>query len=360
MTGDDRLRAELEALERAAPTHSPVGPSSAGTPGWLRLGLLGVTVASAILVGSVLFSPRGPGQGGGSSQSPSSMPDDPAVASVQDGEFMLTISSPHSTWSTEDAIDVSARLDYLGGRAETSIGQGIPPILFGLREAGTEAPTLVGIQEQPCVQYVLRSDAPLVEQFAKGVPMDADGYPDDNVAPFDAGFLADPELHLPPGRWEFTAHIAFDEGDCGDEIQLTVSLTIAVVDPSSPSSTLPSAETLEPAPSQRATAPANPSPAATFPPEDDNPAEISGVLQGDPNLETGCIWITDAQGTRWEIFWPTGYRQEFMDGAARLTLQGQVVAVEGDSLTVRGSRSRDLGSVCMVGIVYEASEVLVD
>jgi hypothetical protein len=358
MTDDDRLRAELEALERAAPTHSPVGLSSAGTPGWLRIGLLGVTVASAILVGSVLFSPRGPGQGGGPSQSPSSRPNDPAVASVQDREFMLTISSPHSTWSTEDAIEVSARLDYLGGRAETSIGQGIPPILFGLREAGTEAPTLVGIQQQPCVQYVLRSDDPLVEQFAKGVPMDADGHPDDNVAPFDASFLADPQLHLPPGRWEFTAHTAFDENNCGDGIQLTVSVTITVVDPSSPSSSLPAAETKHAEPSHRATAPPDPSPTAPLPPVDDDPAEITGVLRGAPNMGALCIWLTDANGDRWEIIWPDQYEDAFEGDEAVLLHDGEIVARGGDVITVTGATSRRYGTFCMVGVPYEATAVV--
>jgi hypothetical protein len=99
----------------------------------------------------------------------------------------------------------------------------------------------------------------------------------------------------------------------------------------------------------------DPTPSETF---DDDPAEITGVLRGDQEQGIGCVWLTDAQGNRWEILWPEGYHHEFVDGVPSLMRDGEVVATAGHTIAVRGMRSRDLGSVCMVGIVYEASEVL--
>ena len=99
-------------------------------------------------------------------------------------------------------------------------------------------------------------------------------------------------------------------------------------------------------------------PAQSETPFDDDPGEITGILRGDQAQGIDCIWLTDPHGNRWEIIWPVGYRQEVVEGVATLSLEGQVVAVAGDPITVRGTRSRDFGSVCMIGIVYEASEVL--
>jgi hypothetical protein len=67
------------------------------------------------------------------------------------------------------------------------------------------------------------------------------------------------------------------------------------------------------------------------------------------------LW--DNAGNGWEIIWPEPYRQEFRDGQPVLLRDGEVVARAGDRVTVSGRISRDLGSVCMVGIVYEASGV---
>jgi hypothetical protein len=95
-------------------------------------------------------------------------------------------------------------------------------------------------------------------------------------------------------------------------------------------------------------------------PFDDDPAEVTGVLRGDRTQGIDCIWLTDPQGNRWEIIWPAGYRQEVVEGVATLSLDDQVVAVAGDNITVRGARSSEFGSVCMIGIVYEAAEVIVE
>jgi hypothetical protein len=99
-----------------------------------------------------------------------------------------------------------------------------------------------------------------------------------------------------------------------------------------------------------------PSPAPTRSPIGDPPT-VSGMLRGDLQLEGGCIWLRDDDGNAWEIVWPEPYRQEFRGGTPVLLRDGQVVAREGDRVTVSGMISRDLGSHCMVGIVYEASEV---
>jgi hypothetical protein len=237
MTGDDRLRAELDALEHSAPTGDlPVDEAARPRP-WGRIGLVGATVVAAVALTSLAFGlGRSLDVGSrSSSPDPSGPPaNTPAVAETRVGDFILSISSPKSVWTTEESIDVTAALTYVGLQPNMTIGQGIPPLGFTLRNAAGDGPTLMGIQQQPCLQYEVSADEPLVEIYRKGVPIAADGRPVDSAPPFDPEFLNDPQLRLPPGDWQFTAGTSFDERGCGDDYQLDVSIILRVVEPSSP------------------------------------------------------------------------------------------------------------------------------
>ena len=97
MTGDDRLRTELGALERAAPTGDvPVVEAARPRP-WGRIGLIGATVVAAAAVTSLAFGLGGSLDVGSRSSSPNPSgppPNPPAAAETRVGDFILTISSP--------------------------------------------------------------------------------------------------------------------------------------------------------------------------------------------------------------------------------------------------------------------------
>jgi hypothetical protein len=176
----------------------------------------------------------------------------------------------------------------------------------------------------------------------------------DEEPPFDRAFFDDPELHLPPGRWEVRAVLEYGDQDCGDWQQLVVSVTLDVLEAEGPPG--PSAVATDPPVSSAPAVPASSAPSPTL---DGIPASVTGILDGDPQLEGGCVWLRDQAGTVWEVNWPKGYEATFRDGSAVLVSDGEVVATAGDRITVYGSRPSGAGSHCQVGIVYEAKSVLI-
>lgn len=85
--------------------------------------------------------------------------------------------------------------------------------------------------------------------------------------------------------------------------------------------------------------------------------EISGVLRGDAQLEGGCAWLeTDAGNV--EVFYPPGYEIAF-DPVRLVGPDGEVVATEGEQVTVRGQAATDMASICQVGTLFQATEVRV-
>jgi hypothetical protein len=85
------------------------------------------------------------------------------------------------------------------------------------------------------------------------------------------------------------------------------------------------------------------------------PRTLTGTLMGDPDYEGGCIWLSPADGPRWAVQWPDGYREELRGEEAVLLQDGEVIAREGDEVTVKGTR-RDGFSYC--GFTYAAEEIV--
>jgi hypothetical protein len=221
----DRLRTELKALERLAPDAAPPIVGTSRPRRWLSLGMVVGTVVAAAALTALVIGPLRSMPLGGASHSPN-----PAIAESRVGDFILTISSPKTSWTSYEAVEVSATLTYVGEQPGMSIGQGIPPITFELASGSGDGPRLVGIQKQPCVQYPVSADDPLVEPFRKGVVFTASDELADTAGPFDRAFLDASELRLPPGKWQFTAGTAFDEHGCGHEYRLEASIVLDVRD----------------------------------------------------------------------------------------------------------------------------------
>ena len=83
---------------------------------------------------------------------------------------------------------------------------------------------------------------------------------------------------------------------------------------------------------------------------------VTGELGAD-SVEGGCPYLEAADRVRYEVIYPDGWRVT----AAPLELrnpEGEVVATGGDTVTVRGSHAGDMASICMIGPIFEASEVV--
>lgn len=242
MTGDDRLRSELEALERAAPAGGlPVVEAVRPRP-WGRVGLIGGTVVAAVALTSFAIGLNLPLEVGSPPASanptaPTATNNPPAVAETRVGDFILTISSPRSAWTTEESIEVSASLSYVGDEPDMTIGEGAPPISFTVRSATGQGVAVGTGQFRPCFRYPVSRDRPLVATLTKDRIVVEEGVP--AASPFGQEFSENSRLQLDPGTWEFTATTTFAERTCGDDFRLEVSIVIEVGDAQTSSSPLP-------------------------------------------------------------------------------------------------------------------------
>lgn len=86
---------------------------------------------------------------------------------------------------------------------------------------------------------------------------------------------------------------------------------------------------------------------------------ITGTLGGDAHLEGGCVWLDGDDDQRYEVMWPSGWEAD-ADALEVRDGDGEVVAREGDQLTLRGVTATDVATVCQVGTPFEAEEVEAD
>lgn len=85
-------------------------------------------------------------------------------------------------------------------------------------------------------------------------------------------------------------------------------------------------------------------------------SELTGVLGGDPTLEVGCAWL-EVDGRRYEVVWPRGYEVAF-DPLRLLGPEGEEVAAAGDEVTVVGTPAEGMASICQVGPMFRADQVV--
>jgi putative cell wall-binding protein len=82
---------------------------------------------------------------------------------------------------------------------------------------------------------------------------------------------------------------------------------------------------------------------------------VVGVLDGDAQLEGGCVWLDAANGL-YHVRWPEGWRAS-ADPVELRNPQGQVVARRGDRVEVGGEPVEDAVTACQRGSVFDADEV---
>jgi hypothetical protein len=84
---------------------------------------------------------------------------------------------------------------------------------------------------------------------------------------------------------------------------------------------------------------------------------ITGRL-GFDSIEGGCPYLETDDGTRYQVLWPDGWRLD--GGGSLVSATGETVAGPGDELTVRGRVADDMASICQIGPIFRASEVIGD
>jgi hypothetical protein len=241
---DQSLRDRIGAAEARVRVSSapPDGVAAPGAVRWLRPALVLATAAAALVLAVLVIGQLPDRSIGGATPSPSAMAG--VSESARNGDFVLTLSSPRSTWTTEDAIQITAALSYHGDEAEVEITGGGGPVVFSLIQLEGGDAILGGGQDLPCLRYALGPNEPLVWPFQKAGGIDEE-------PPFDRVFFDDPELHLPPGRWEVRAVLDYGDRDCRPITELAVSISLAVMEAGG-----------SPGPSARATEP----PRSSLPP----------------------------------------------------------------------------------------------
>lgn len=91
------------------------------------------------------------------------------------------------------------------------------------------------------------------------------------------------------------------------------------------------------------------------------PASIAGTLTGQlgfDEIEGGCAYLETADGTRYQVIYPTGW--ELRPSPLQLVSpDGETVARLGDTITVHGMPAESMASICQIGPIFRASEVQV-
>jgi hypothetical protein len=101
---------------------------------------------------------------------------------------------------------------------------------------------------------------------------------------------------------------------------------------------------------------AHPSKAATSERPVPGGDELTGVLGAD-SIEGGCTYLEAEDGTRYEVVYPPGYTIDRSSATLR-DPSGGIIATAGDIVTVRGREATDMGSICMIGPIFQATEVV--
>jgi hypothetical protein len=84
--------------------------------------------------------------------------------------------------------------------------------------------------------------------------------------------------------------------------------------------------------------------------------ELVGTLGAD-SIEGGCGYLEAANGTRYQVIYPDGWQLE-LSPLQLISAEGEVVARGGDRVTVRGNEASDMVSICQIGPMFRASEVV--
>lgn len=209
-------------------------------------GLGALTIGVAVIVAALVLRPSpGPAANGA------------IAATVDDGAFRLSLSTPRERYGPTDAIEPVATVTYLGPDAAITVRHAHSQLVFQIEELGGIR-GMGGGSRFSCESTTLAKDEPLVIPFGKS------GFPDDPTKGFDLAWYQDPTLTLPVGTWRITVNLEFGASDCRIDHSLRASNVIRVVDATGPSGP-PSSTSAPPSASPSPSASRGPEPSADGP-----------------------------------------------------------------------------------------------
>jgi hypothetical protein len=127
-------------------------------------------------------------------------------------------------------------------------------------------------------------------------------------------------------------------------IGLALILAACSAAPAATPSAEPSLSVASPAPTVQASA--KPDPAADF----------SGAFSYD-DIEGGCPYLQTADGRKLEVIYPDGW--SVRNAPLKLIApDGSVHSRAGDIVSIRGAEATDMASICQIGPIIRATEVL--
>ena len=85
-------------------------------------------------------------------------------------------------------------------------------------------------------------------------------------------------------------------------------------------------------------------------------ATVTGRL-GFDDIEGGCSFLETDDGTRYEVVYPDGWILDRM--GAELRGPGGQLAHAGESVTVRGAVATDRSSICQIGPIFVATDIVI-
>lgn len=97
----------------------------------------------------------------------------------------------------------------------------------------------------------------------------------------------------------------------------------------------------------------------TLTPASASPAKgelLSGTL-GFDGIEGGCSYVEAVDGTRYQVLYPQGFAVDPSSGDL-LGPDGAVVVPLGAELQLRGAVDPEMVSICQIGPIFRASEVM--
>lgn len=149
----------------------------------------------------------------------------PLMSVVRDDLFELSITTPRSTWTVGEPIEVSTTLVYVGTAPETVVGGSPGLVGFGIEQL--DGP----IDQSPVWIWACRS-FPFATGDVQSFPFEKSGgySASDPMASFWRGWFDDPLLRPPVGTYRLFAEARYGPPECGRVSTVTASLTVEVVE----------------------------------------------------------------------------------------------------------------------------------
>lgn len=255
--------------------------------------------------------------------------DDPVVATAEDANIRLTLTTPHGTYRPNEAIESIATVTYLGPLDAESLFHATSPILFHVEEIGGTR-TMDIATDLPCLRTPFDRGVSAAYPFRKTGPVSGPG-----VAPtgFDRAWYDDPILRLPAGTWRIRAELDVSIGNCdGETHHLSAENVVSVTGESGPSTPPP---------------PTSPPPTASPVPSADALAARDVVAEYEDALATGHTDVAWRMLSNWSRT-TVGAWTTFSDAEVRRRTGASVADMEiGDPTrgpSLFGARAADLAA----------------